>query len=120
MPSSFIMSLSPCFTGTQGSKLEYHQLDISKPDSVAAFASWLKQQHGKLDILVNNAGALFVDSAGIISSQGHRASAKSSQCCCAAMLTRSVFRQSLFWGLRKVRAGQAHNSVSERLRAAPA
>lgn len=45
-------------TGTQGSKLEYHQLDISKPDSVAAFAAWLKQQHGKLDILVNNAGGV--------------------------------------------------------------
>jgi NAD(P)-dependent dehydrogenase (short-subunit alcohol dehydrogenase family) len=46
--------------GTQGSKLEYHQLDISKPESVSAFASWLKQQHGKLDILVNNAGVMCV------------------------------------------------------------
>jgi NAD(P)-dependent dehydrogenase (short-subunit alcohol dehydrogenase family) len=47
-----------CFTsaGTSGSKLQYHQLDISSAASVAAFADWLKQQHGKLDILVNNAG----------------------------------------------------------------
>lgn len=42
--------------GTKGSKLQYHQLDISSPESVKAFASWLQQQHGKLDILVNNAG----------------------------------------------------------------
>jgi hypothetical protein len=39
-----------------GSALQYHQLDISQPDSVDAFAAWLKQQHGKVDILVNNAG----------------------------------------------------------------
>lgn len=45
-------------TGTQGSQLVYHQLDISKPDSVAAFAEWLKQKYGKLDILVNNAGKM--------------------------------------------------------------
>jgi NAD(P)-dependent dehydrogenase (short-subunit alcohol dehydrogenase family) len=47
-----------CYTsaGTSGSKLQYHQLDISSAASVAAFADWLKQQHGKLDILVNNAG----------------------------------------------------------------
>eukprot|EP00882_Tetradesmus_deserticola_P026505 GHRQ01029250.1.p2 GENE.GHRQ01029250.1~~GHRQ01029250.1.p2 ORF type:complete len:124 (+),score=37.02 GHRQ01029250.1:246-617(+) len=44
--------------GTAGSKLEYHPLDISDAASVAAFAGWLKQQHGKLDILVNNAGEL--------------------------------------------------------------
>jgi NAD(P)-dependent dehydrogenase (short-subunit alcohol dehydrogenase family) len=43
--------------GVKDSKLEYHQLDISSPASVSAFASWLQQQHGKLDILVNNAGA---------------------------------------------------------------
>jgi (+)-neomenthol dehydrogenase len=34
----------------------FHQLDISKPESVAAFAAWLGSTYGKLDILVNNAG----------------------------------------------------------------
>eukprot|EP00879_Flechtneria_rotunda_P027054 GHRR01028914.1.p1 GENE.GHRR01028914.1~~GHRR01028914.1.p1 ORF type:complete len:188 (+),score=32.01 GHRR01028914.1:128-691(+) len=38
------------------SQLQYHQLDISNQASVDAFASWVRQQHGKVDILVNNAG----------------------------------------------------------------
>lgn len=45
---------------TKGSTLEYHQLDISKPESVSAFADWLKQHGGKLDILVNNAGGVYL------------------------------------------------------------
>jgi NAD(P)-dependent dehydrogenase (short-subunit alcohol dehydrogenase family) len=119
MPSSFTMSLSPCFTGTQGSKLEYHQLDISKPDSVAAFASWLKQQHGKLDILVNNAGALFVEL-----SRHHIFTRTSCLCKVFTVLLRchadaKCVQAEPFLG-STFRAGQAHNSVSERLRAAPA
>lgn len=37
--------------------MQFQQLDIANAGSVAAFAKWLQQQHGKLDILVNNAGA---------------------------------------------------------------
>eukprot|EP00879_Flechtneria_rotunda_P027963 GHRR01030032.1.p1 GENE.GHRR01030032.1~~GHRR01030032.1.p1 ORF type:complete len:249 (+),score=62.14 GHRR01030032.1:128-874(+) len=41
------------------SQLQYHQLDISNQASVDAFASWVRQQHGKVDILVNNAGIAY-------------------------------------------------------------
>nr|WOJ51802.1 short-chain dehydrogenase/reductase 2 [Phlegmariurus tetrastichus] len=39
----------------------FHQLDISHPESVSKFSSWLKEQFGGLDILVNNAAILHVD-----------------------------------------------------------
>lgn len=34
----------------------FHELDVSKTDSIEAFAKWVKSHTGKLDILVNNAG----------------------------------------------------------------
>ena len=34
----------------------YHQLDITKEDSILNLISWIKQEFGKIDYLVNNAG----------------------------------------------------------------
>ena len=34
----------------------YHQLDITKKDSISNLISWIKKQFGKIDYLVNNAG----------------------------------------------------------------
>jgi len=34
----------------------YHQLDITKKDSILNLISWIKQEFGKIDYLVNNAG----------------------------------------------------------------
>ena len=34
----------------------YHQLDITKEDSIKTFGEWIKEKFGKLDYLVNNAG----------------------------------------------------------------
>lgn len=34
----------------------FHQLDISDPESVAAFAKWIQAEVGEVTILVNNAG----------------------------------------------------------------
>lgn len=50
--------------GGASERLVYHPLDISNPQSVAAFAAWLQQRYGKLDILVNNAGKLFSHKRG--------------------------------------------------------
>ena len=38
--------------------LHYHVLDVTKPDSIAAFAEWVNQTFGKYDVLVNNAGVM--------------------------------------------------------------
>ncbi|KAL9234451.1 hypothetical protein vseg_009322 [Gypsophila vaccaria] len=38
--------------------LEYHQLDVTDPTSVASLADFIEAKFGKLDILVNNAGML--------------------------------------------------------------
>ncbi|KAK5819017.1 hypothetical protein PVK06_023973 [Gossypium arboreum] len=37
-------------------RLAFHQLDVTKPKSIASLADFIKEQFGKLDILVNNAG----------------------------------------------------------------
>ena len=34
----------------------YHQLDITKEDSIKQFVEWIKEKFGKVDYLVNNAG----------------------------------------------------------------
>ncbi len=34
----------------------YHQLDITKKDSISNLISWIKKEFGKIDYLVNNAG----------------------------------------------------------------
>ncbi|KAM0887894.1 hypothetical protein ACQ4PT_028698 [Festuca glaucescens] len=39
--------------------VRFHQLDVVDPASVAAFASWIRDDVGGLDILVNNAGVSF-------------------------------------------------------------
>ncbi|WIA39342.1 hypothetical protein OEZ86_005454 [Tetradesmus obliquus] len=44
---------------SSGSTVQFQQLNIANAGSVAAFAKWLQQQHGKLDILVNNAGIAY-------------------------------------------------------------
>ncbi len=36
----------------------FHVLDVADEPSLAAFAGWLKQAHGRCDVLVNNAGIL--------------------------------------------------------------
>ena len=36
--------------------LFYHQLDITKEDSIKLFCEWVREKFGKLDYLVNNAG----------------------------------------------------------------
>ena len=37
-------------------KFYFHQLDITKEDSINNFCNWVKEKFGKLDYLVNNAG----------------------------------------------------------------
>ena len=37
-------------------KFYFHQLDISKEESIKNFCSWVKEKFGKLDYIVNNAG----------------------------------------------------------------
>jgi NAD(P)-dependent dehydrogenase (short-subunit alcohol dehydrogenase family) len=39
------------------SKVEFHQLDITKQSSVDAFAKWLQDTYQGTTVLVNNAGA---------------------------------------------------------------
>ena len=39
----------------EGLDVELRQLDVSDPDSVAAFGAALERDHGRLDVLVNNA-----------------------------------------------------------------
>ncbi len=39
-----------------GLKVDYHQLDVNNEQSVAEFASFVRQNYSRLDILVNNAG----------------------------------------------------------------
>ena len=39
----------------EGLEVEPRQLDVSDPDSVAAFGAALERDHGRLDVLVNNA-----------------------------------------------------------------
>ncbi len=34
------------------------EIDLARPDSVAAFAHWFAERHGRLDLLVNNAGVM--------------------------------------------------------------
>lgn len=41
--------------GSQG--VLFHQLDITDPVSVEAFAKWAAQDLGEIHVLVNNAGA---------------------------------------------------------------
>jgi NAD(P)-dependent dehydrogenase (short-subunit alcohol dehydrogenase family) len=40
---------------SKSSKIFFHQLDITKEDSIAACLSWIKTEFGQIDILVNNA-----------------------------------------------------------------
>lgn len=37
----------------------YHQLDITKSDSISALLEWVKENFGKIDYLINNAGVFF-------------------------------------------------------------
>jgi carbonyl reductase 1/carbonyl reductase 3 len=37
-------------------KFYFHQLDITKEESIKNFCSWIKEKFGKLDYIVNNAG----------------------------------------------------------------
>jgi 3-oxoacyl-[acyl-carrier protein] reductase len=39
-----------------GGQAEFHRLDLLHMDEIAAFATFVKEQHGRCDILVNNAG----------------------------------------------------------------
>lgn len=49
----------------QGLKqVEFCQLDVTDPESIAVFAKWLQQRFGGLDILVNNAGVSFSEING--------------------------------------------------------
>lgn len=41
---------------TEASHFFYHQLDITKEDSINKIISWIKEKFNKLDYLVNNAG----------------------------------------------------------------
>jgi NAD(P)-dependent dehydrogenase (short-subunit alcohol dehydrogenase family) len=41
-------------------------LDVADEPSIAALASWLKQEHGRLDVLVNNAGILLDEGGSIL------------------------------------------------------
>lgn len=41
-----------------GGRAEVGEIDVARPDSVAAFARWFTRQHGRLDLLVNNAGVM--------------------------------------------------------------
>uniref|UniRef100_F1L5Z3 carbonyl reductase (NADPH) n=1 Tax=Ascaris suum TaxID=6253 RepID=F1L5Z3_ASCSU len=45
------------------SEIRYHQLDITKRDSIEAFADCLKKEHGGFDVLINNAGFAFKNAA---------------------------------------------------------
>src|SRR5579872_7018616 len=40
----------------EGLKVEFHELDVDSPESIAVFGRWLESQVHHLDILVNNAG----------------------------------------------------------------
>lgn len=42
----------------EGLDVLYHRLDVTDRESVAALASYLKSEHGRVDVLVNNAGIL--------------------------------------------------------------
>lgn len=64
MPSLGIRLLAHCRrprtetwgqAGSQG--VLFHQLDITDPVSVEAFAKWAAQDLGEVHVLVNNAGA---------------------------------------------------------------
>lgn len=41
-----------------GTKIRFHQLDVSNEDSVKTFADFIKTTHGGFDVLVNNAAIL--------------------------------------------------------------
>ncbi|KAK9742930.1 hypothetical protein RND81_03G206200 [Saponaria officinalis] len=45
-------------SGLNSDNLEFHQLDVTDPTSVASLAHFIDAKFGKLDILVNNAGIL--------------------------------------------------------------
>ncbi|KAL9234452.1 hypothetical protein vseg_009323 [Gypsophila vaccaria] len=45
-------------SGISSDDLEFHQLDVTNPTSVASLVDFIKAKFGKLDILVNNAGIL--------------------------------------------------------------
>jgi len=41
------------------SNVVFKKLDIDSPDSIAAFARTMREEHGRVDVLVNNAGLAF-------------------------------------------------------------
>lgn len=45
-------------SGIPSQNLEFHQLDVTDPSSIASLADFINAKFGKLDILVNNAGIL--------------------------------------------------------------
>jgi NAD(P)-dependent dehydrogenase (short-subunit alcohol dehydrogenase family) len=47
----------------EGHDVDFHQLDVTDADSLAALAGHLAATYDRLDVLVNNAGALFDDDA---------------------------------------------------------
>lgn len=50
---AFALELQGRFPRTN---VQYYACDVSKPDEVAAFATWVLQQNVRIDVLVNNAG----------------------------------------------------------------
>lgn len=45
--------------GVPEESIEFKQLDLDNPESIAAFATWLGETHRSLDVLVNNAAIAF-------------------------------------------------------------
>lgn len=45
------------------SEVRFHQLDITKKDTIEKFASYLKKEHNGFDVLINNAGFAFKHAA---------------------------------------------------------
>ncbi|XP_060062642.1 carbonyl reductase [NADPH] 1-like [Ylistrum balloti] len=43
----------------EGLNPQFHQLDVTKPDTIVKMRSFLKHTYGGLDLLVNNAGIIF-------------------------------------------------------------
>jgi NADP-dependent 3-hydroxy acid dehydrogenase YdfG len=44
--------------GAAGGRAEHRELDVTRPDSVRAFAEAAHERHGRIDVLINNAGVM--------------------------------------------------------------
>ncbi|KAE9550519.1 hypothetical protein FO519_006270 [Halicephalobus sp. NKZ332] len=58
-----VSKLNDTLGSKKKSDVRFHQLDITKEDSVKEFAEFLKKEHNGLDVLVNNAGFAFKNDA---------------------------------------------------------